>query len=268
MPADAERYDLDAVFTSPKYSRTQRPFDFLNRYQMIIRRVHPDWDPLDFSGKRVLELGCGPNLGWGPLAVFLGCSAYVSTEPMFHAGVWDHPLFERPYLLGCFRDFTGLFGPRMAFAEFCRQVRERITVTTDTRLQEKLGGRFDIMLSNSVLEHITPLQESVVALRDWTAPGGRFLHCVDFGSHRPLPHPLQGLFTMEPERYFQKHGRHVNLFRASDILEFFRQAGFDCQLTPYYSAREYYPDTIHPYWRDRYDPEILFLKVGIFHGGI
>ncbi|MEO5369283.1 MAG: class I SAM-dependent methyltransferase [Magnetococcus sp. DMHC-1] len=266
LPGGTSRYDLDAIFASPKYSRTQRAFDFLNRYEMIIRRVHPDWAPLDFAGKRVLELGCGPNLGWGPLAVFLGCSAYVSTEPMFDPAVWDHPQFKNPYLLGCYRDFTGLFGPRLEFDAFCRMVRERITVVPDTHLQKSLGGDFDIMLSNSVLEHISPLPESIAALRSLAAPGGRFLHCVDFGSHRPLSHPLQEIYTMEPEAYFRKQGRHVNLFRATDILEFFQKNGFSCQMTPYYSAREYYPDTLHPYWKDRYDPEILFLKVGIFHG--
>ncbi|MBF0159426.1 MAG: methyltransferase domain-containing protein [Magnetococcales bacterium] len=263
---DSQIYTLEDIFTSPKHTRSQRPYDFLHRYQAIIRRHHPEWVDLDFAGKRVLESGCGPLLGWGPLAVYLGCSHFVGVEPMFNPAVFDHPQWSGRYLLNLYRDAVALFGQRMGLEQFLQQVRERITILPTTHLASSWSEPFDIWLSNSVLEHVTPLAETLLQLGALAAPGCRFLHAVDFGNHRATNHPFDDLYTISPDIYRQRFGSQINLHRCSDLRQFFQDAGFQTQLTPYYHARECYTATMLPWWRDRYDEETLFLKVGLFHG--
>ncbi len=259
-------YDPEEVMNHRKFMRTQMLYDFLSRYETIIRRSHADWQPLEFNGKRILEMGCGPVMGWGPLTVFLGCVSHTGVEPKFNASILQHPEFEKRYLLPLYRDLRAVYGPRMEFAEFKVAVRERITIVPLTYLEAGLSGPFDVMLSNSVLEHIFPLKDSIVQMKRHAAPGCRFLHLVDFGNHRQSYHPLAGIYEREPEEYFQKFGRLINLHRSPDVLGFFNEAGWRCRREPYYFAREYFNDEIIPYWRDRYDDDSLFMHVAIFFG--
>ena len=82
-----------------------------------MRRAMP-WEPLDFDGRRVVEIGCGPLGGFGPLAIFCGATEFESAEPE-----WDADLFEAPevvdkYHFIFYADLVALYGPRMDFAEF------------------------------------------------------------------------------------------------------------------------------------------------------
>ncbi|MBF0124980.1 MAG: methyltransferase domain-containing protein [Magnetococcales bacterium] len=259
-------YDLEEIFSAPKHTRSQRPYDFLHRYQAIIHRHHPEWIEIDFAGKRVLESGCGPMLGWGPLAVYLGCDHFTGVEPMFNSAVFDHPQWSGRYLLNFYRDAAALFGYRMDFDRFLQQVRERVTVLPTTHLSASWSEPFDIWLSNSVLEHVEPLAETLLQLGTLAAPGCRFLHAVDFGNHRATKHPFDDLYTMPPATYRQRFGTQINLYRCNDVQRFLQDAGFQTQLTPYYDAREFFTASISPWWRQRYDEAALFLKVGLFHG--
>ncbi len=77
---DMSQYNLEEILHSEKFMRAANTVDFLSRIQAILKR-HTSWVDLGFEGQRVLEIGSGPLMGFGPLAVFLGCEEYVCTEP-------------------------------------------------------------------------------------------------------------------------------------------------------------------------------------------
>jgi hypothetical protein len=60
----------------------------------------------------------------------------------------------------------------------------------------------------------------------------------------------------------------VNLHRAPDILRIFQDNGFDTTLTPYYHYREFFDETVLPYWSDRFSEDDLFLKAGLIAGKV
>ena len=68
------------LMASSKYGRGIRFAELLLRQEAVVRR-HMPWEPLNFEGKRVVEIGCGPLAGFGPLAIFLGARSFESAEP-------------------------------------------------------------------------------------------------------------------------------------------------------------------------------------------
>jgi SAM-dependent methyltransferase len=255
--------DVRELLESPKHNRPQRLFDYLNRYEAILAR-DGTWEPLDFAGKAVLEVGCGPLMGFGPLAVFLGCSSFVGIEPYCSANILRQPEVRRTYLLRLFKDLSALYPSKRSFAEFCADLDEKVIALrvplADVPPEDR---RFDIVLSNSTLEHLDPLQPSIARLRQLQRNGGRCLHLVDFGNHRATLNPFCGMYTVAPEEYVRRYGRGINLARASDVMRFFDGSGFSVRLAPYYSYREGYDERPISWWTDRYGEDELFLKAAL-----
>jgi hypothetical protein len=259
-------FDLQEIAESQKHLRFQRLYDFLSRYETIIQRHHPHWGEIQFEAERVLEIGCGPLLGWGPLAVFLGAERYVACEPLFNKDVLtDQNLAER-YFRGLHKDLSAIYGPRMTFDEFRLALQERCEIHNHTLLESHIEGEFGVMLSNSCLEHVFPLDRTIALLKELSSPNCRFVHLVDFGNHRATRNPFSGMYSLEPETYFEKYGRAINLTRPSEMLQMFRQAGYEASLIPYYETHENYEEQVIPYWQNRYSDEELFLKAALVAG--
>ena len=256
-------YYLEEVLESPKYMRPQRMFDFINRYQLILTR-RLDWKELDFVDRRVVEIGAGPLLGWGPLAVFLGCQSYTCVEPMFNPAILESSAVIEGYFLPLYKDLSAIYGPRKTFEHFFESITEKVSVLRDEFLSANVDGPFDIVLSNSCLEHLSPLDETLRKLRDVCITDVRFIHLVDFGNHRGTRGPFDGMYSIEPQEYFSRYGEKINLARAPDVLRCLREAGFDAVMVPYYSCKEHYDEKSHSYWYERYNEEDLFLKVALF----
>ena len=94
----------------------------------------------------------------------------------------------------------------------------------DTGLED---GSMDVLFSNSVMEHVAPLDELMQEWRRITAPGGYGVHGIDMADHRtygnPAVHPLQ--FLEEPEGPAILH--ECNRKRWPDFQEMFTRHGFD-----------------------------------------
>lgn len=261
-------FDVDEVFSSAKHMRSQRPYDFLSRYEAIIDRVLGAGHKLDFEAKRVLEIGCGPLLGWAPLAIFLGARDCVSVEPMFNPDIIRHVTMRERYLLLQYKDLTALYGPRMEFEEFATKVLNGVRVERCGLADANIEEPVDIVLSNSVLEHIFPLDSAITKLREMSAPGSRFLHLVDFGNHRATRNPFDGVYAVEPDIYRARVDDSINLLRAPDMVTLFEASGFTANLVPYYVSPEFHDGKICEYWRARYTDEVLFLKAAILTGSL
>jgi len=257
--------DLEEILTSPKHMRPQRGYDFFSRYEAIISRTH-DWQPINFEGARVLEIGSGPVLGFGPMALFRGAAHYTAVEPDFDDRILDDDRFTGGYLDGVHKDLSGLFGVGMTLAELAARVKDHTRIVREYLLDADLGGPFDIVLSNSCLEHISPFGPSLRALHKFCAPDCRFVHLVDFGSHRPGENPFQDIYNIDRAAYAEQYGQLINLLRPSEVLKEMREAGFDAGFTPYYSMPENFTGPLHASWSSRFAEDELFTKAGIIFG--
>lgn len=242
-----------------------RPTDFLFRLEGILARSI-GWEPVDFSGAHVLEVGAGPQVFWGPLAVFLGAEAYVSVDPDSRTDIFADEGLVTAYLRPMHGELTALFGPRMSFDDFVAGIRERVRVIPETLLEAGEIGPFDLVLSNSCLEHVFPLEESLVRIAELTRPGGRFLHLVNFGSHLPGDTPFSGLYTQEPEQYWTRNRKTINLTRLGGMRDAFVKAGLETRVIPVSGldeARRYTPTAE---WCRDLPEEDLWTRTALFVG--
>ena len=259
-----QKYASD-VFLSAKHTRSQRLYDFLHRYQEIVRH-HTDWRLPTFNSMTVIELGPGPLMGWGPLAIFCKCEAFVGVEPSHNPQLLKDPRFTDIFLRGVHRDLSAVYNIETPFDVFQSSVLNRMTYVRSIRdLNESTQA--DIMLSNSCLEHIEDLSTTIKALYQHAKPGSAFLHCVDFGNHLSKSDPFAEIYSSPPKTGSSIEPKlGINLLRPPDMLDIFRSAGFSVECIPYYFAPQPSSYQLHSYWTGKYSPEELFLKVGIFVG--
>jgi hypothetical protein len=259
--------DMEEIANSPRLMRSQRFYDFFSRYEAILARTC-DWQPIDFEGKRVLEIGCGPQLGFGPLALWRGAESYSAMEPAYDPRILETPSIVDGYFLNVFKDLSGIYGPGQPFPEFMDALRNRTNIVPDQLVGTKLQGPFDVVLSNSCLEHIFEFQASMNALFELCAADVRFLHLVDFSNHRGTKNPFDDMYAELPGEYFTQHKDSINLIRPPEILRAMKTAGFDAAVSPYGSSPEFFSGTIHPHWSDRFTEDELFLQTALFHNNV
>jgi hypothetical protein len=258
---------MEEIANSPRLMRAQRFYDFFSRYEAILARTC-DWQPIDFEGKRVLEIGCGPQLGFGPLCIQRGAESFSSMDPEYDPAILETPSMVDGYFLNVYKDLSSIYGKNKPFPEFIDDLKTRTNVVSDRLVGTKLEGPFDIVLSNSCLEHIFEFTGSMKALFDLCAADARFLHLVDFSNHQGSRNPFENLYTAHPDEYLKRHKDTINLLRPPDILRAMTAAGFDAAMSPYSSYPEFFSGTIHPYWSDQYNEDELFLQTAIFHNDV
>ena len=250
------------LLSSGKHGRGIRFAELLLRQEAILRR-HGPWEPLDFAGKRVAEVGCGPLGGFGPLAVFCGAASFESAEPE-----WDPALFfsaevRERYLRTFHADLCALYGPRMGFDAFMAALKDRLRIHRCGFESARIEGPVDIVLSQSCLEHVFPLEATVAKLAAIQNKSTCFLHLVDFGNHYPTGNPFEGLYSQPPADYIAQRGKAINLLRAPDVAGLFARHGIPAVTIASRVVGEAYAGTIHPWWRERYDDAALFTQLAL-----
>jgi hypothetical protein len=255
------------LLSSSKFGRGIRFAEFLLRQEAVVRRNMP-WEPLDFEGRKVVEIGCGPLGGFGPLAIFCGAASFESAEPEWDPALFFDEAIERKYLRNFHADLVALYGPRMGFDEFRKTLVARISVHRSAFERAPIQGPVDIVLSQSCLEHVFPLDATIEKLASIQTAQTRFLHLVDFGNHYPTGHPFEGLYEHPPGDYIERRGKAINLHRQSDVEKLFAQHGIAARVIPSRVIAEGYPGTIHPWWRGRYDDSDLFTQLALVAGPV
>lgn len=245
---------------------------FLERYEALAATV-PGWQPLRFTGLRVLEVGCGPLGGWGPLALACGAASYVGCDPALDSGLFGTEAFLDGYLADVVNDMVANMPNDAGWAgdnaTFVKAFRERCVYMAATVETLDPDARFDIVLSNSCLEHITPFAPFAAALAARLAPGARMLHLVDFSNHRSKEHPFRPLYDMAPDQYLRRFGPHINLLRPPDMVDAFAAHGIAARCVPLEVRDDLIdPARIHPAWRERYDAATLAVRAAVIVSGI
>ncbi|GJM22621.1 MAG: hypothetical protein DHS20C15_25360 [Planctomycetota bacterium] len=189
---------------------------------------------LSLSGRRVLELGPGPDLG--PALVLAGSGAEVHVaDPYLHA--WDpewHPPLYAALAEHLEREHPQL--PTSALRDAARRedtkglVRaHRLPVWRLGRAQGLPDASLDLCLSNAVLEHLTDVPAGIRRLARLTRPDGLGLHQVDFRDHRDFERPLEHLtdsWLQQRWRSLRHRGALGHPWRSVHYARAFEQAGF------------------------------------------
>ena len=253
------------LLSSAKHGRGIRFAELLLRQEAVVRRQRP-WAPLDFDSARVLEIGCGPLAGFGPLAIFCGAMSFASAEPEWDAGLFFSDAVRERYLRILHADLCALYGPRMDFDAFVAALRNGIAIHTCGFEAAPIEGPVDIVLSQSCLEHVFPLEATIAKLATVQSKQTRFLHLVDFGNHYPTGNPFDGLYEDPPAVYIARRGKAINLLRTSDVERQFAEHGISVSMIPSRVVRDGYTGTIHCCWRERYDDDALFTQLALVVG--
>ena len=164
------------------------------------------------AGRRVLIFGYGGNYGVGLGLLRAGAKHVVLVDPYAVAV----PAVNRALAQG---------SPYLALVDGeARPVPEYLTVVNATLASylDGSGAPADIVLSNSVLEHVGDVAGTVPVLARATAPGGEQLHFVDMRDHF-FKHPFEMLCHSEwVWRRFLNPGSNLNRLRARDYERIFR----------------------------------------------
>jgi hypothetical protein len=255
----------DELLSSGKHGRGIRFAELLLRQEAVVRR-HMPWPALDFEGRRVVEIGCGPLAGYGPLAIFCGAAAFESADPEWDPALFASDAIAERYLRVFHADLVALYGSRMDFAAFRNALAESIHIHRCGFETAPIESPVDIVLSQSCLEHVFPIEGTLEKLAKIQSAQTRFLHLVDFGNHYPTGTQFEGLYDNPPADYLARRGKAINLLRMPDIARQFERHGIKANVVASRRVDAAYPGTIHPWWRERYDDAALFTQLAIVAG--
>lgn len=169
-------------------------------------------DGAAIAGKRVLIFGYGGNFGVGLGLLRAGARHVVLVDP------YAEPVRAVNLALAQGSPYLTVEGSE------ARPVPEWLTVV-DAPLGSYLaagGAPADLVLSNSVLEHVGDVPSAVPELARATAPGGRQFHFVDMRDHF-FKYPFEMLCHSERVwRGWLNPGSNLNRLRAWEYERIFR----------------------------------------------
>ncbi len=221
-------YSIERILGDRKHMDHAKIIDRWHRYWRVIEGRSPlTMASFDFHGKIVLEVGCGPLFGFGPLAVFRGCSAYYYVEPNLDGDrIKASDILWSRYFEPMLEEMIANYGALMDPARF----RDALCATVTPLDLSHSEALLDMVLSNSCLEHIgrDELGALLKALRNRCYNETKVFHAVDFGPHTPS-NRLMDLYAHDDGGGL----KHINGLRAREIGALLADAGFDCRQIPY-----------------------------------
>jgi hypothetical protein len=258
-------YSLNAVLRSTKHMHAVALIDRWERYWRIIEASGPapDRTAFDFEGKNVFELGCGPILGWGPMAIFLGANEYFYDEPAARPEVARSEIMRERYFRLFHRELAANYGPRMEFQEFHEKCMNRCRPLSLS--DAGWAGEIDLFLSNSVLEHVPAdqLEALISQLVEMSSAAGHYFHAVDFGPHGQVSE-FDDLYRKS--RVEISENELINLLKPSEISSAIKLAGSGCDIVPY-KILPVEQGKLHEFWRN-YSRQDIACGVAFFLGAM
>ncbi|WP_139311615.1 trans-aconitate 2-methyltransferase [Desulfovibrio sp. DV] len=190
-------------------------------------------------GKRIIEIGCGSANGAGYALAAMGAASVVCHEPYaLHDVGLDAKHLEAMVIRH----------PGVKFS-----VVRRVAALTD-----EPDASADIIVSNSVLEHVTDTTALFAELARLLAPGGVMLHRVDYRDHF-FKYPFHFLlYSKRVWNWFLNPG-DLPRWRYDDHAATLARADFDVSVLDFTRDEDGFDaiaDRLHPDFQDR-DPDIL-----------
>jgi len=178
-------------------------------------------DTFELNRQTVLEIGPGRTLGVGALFVLNGADMVVSIDRFNCLREEDEEIVKN-----ICEKHNG------SYSEICRKIR----FMPGTRIEE-IGdifekGKFDMIVSTAVLEHVGDLEKAFQQMSKVIKPGGIMVHEVDLACHNRFArvHPLA--FLTFSDRRWARMGNnvgHPNRFSFSHYLAFLEKFRFQIE---------------------------------------
>jgi SAM-dependent methyltransferase len=189
----------------------------------------------DLAGKDILEIGASPTPGLGLALLLAGCRSYTANNIIPVADSLSRDYIDLILLL--MSAFRGVEPSRLAeimdwpegatdgssgvfkqsrFANLSPCAAEDLNLP---------AGRFDLVFSLSVMEHVAKPREVLAKSFELLRSGGLCFHCVDLKDHASFMKPLEFL-KLSAAEYEARFGAPENRWRASEFLEVFADLNF------------------------------------------
>ena len=182
---------------------------------------------LNLSDIEILELGPGQNLGAQLILASHGARVTVADR---YLTPWDRTYHPRFYA----RLHRRWDGPASALehviaARGYPESAIRCVPIPIERFEKTATRRFDVVLSNAVLEHIYDPRAACHALARITKPDGIHFHQIDLRDHKNFLRPLEFLIDDDESyrrEFDRRKGGRGNRWRLSEWVEEFKKEGF------------------------------------------
>jgi 2-polyprenyl-3-methyl-5-hydroxy-6-metoxy-1,4-benzoquinol methylase len=225
----------------------------------------------ELEGARILEIGPGWSLANGLLAVAGGAESYVAADPhpvttfdsWFYRGLRAMTVEQGdPAVAARFDAVVDVSAARARFDE--ERVRLLPVDAAELPLED---ASLDVVVSNSVLEHVHRPAEVARETARVLSPGGWAVHQIDLRDHRDFDAPWEFLCydRADWEQLLAEYSfEYTNRLRLGDWDALFREAGLDVEarridkqapVTPELRAR------LHADYARRSDEDLSALSV-------
>jgi SAM-dependent methyltransferase len=163
------------------------------------------------AGRRILIFGYGGRFDVAVSLLKAGAGHVVLVDP------YATPLAVSPDLAATSNPFLAVCGSTPVPApEWLTVVHAPLSTYLSSG-----GPKCDLILSNSVLEHVGDMEEAVMQLAQATAPGGQHFHFVDLRDHF-FRYPFEMLcYSEQVWRRFLNPGSNLNRLRVWDYERLF-----------------------------------------------
>jgi len=187
-----------------------------------------------FANKKVLEIGPGPDLLLGLLALELGAQSYSAIDyfPVLSA--------PRSFYENLKKD---LRAPKAlkAVDQIAASLSENKPIDYSEINYQILGieelaatkNKYDFIFSKDVLEHVDDLNAAFRAMRASLVPGGRMIHKIDFQTHTSFIQDKDRLNFLRYSDYiyntFVKFKGGPNRLRLPEVIALAKANGFEIE---------------------------------------
>lgn len=255
------------LWASGKHRQWNRLPYYLRAFQVVAEH---HGQRLEFSGRKVLEFGPGPVLGFAPFALIEGAASVTLVDATYQ-DLRDNRQFQIEYLFPLFRTHSRLTrgaGPP-DFESFLSKLRQMEVRLGFVEQFQAAPGHFDLVLSKSCIDYITGIDRAVDICHEASTTGSLHFHYVDFSMYRrvdrigsPFGKGYQQSRESNPE-YFKNRGGDLNLLRPSDIVAAFERR---FRKVYFFALADYRGqvdlDRVHPDWA-HYQPDDLAIANGV-----
>ncbi|MGA1860496.1 methyltransferase domain-containing protein [Azospirillum sp. 11R-A] len=183
--------------------------------------------PGGLKGRTVLEMG--PGSDFGPALLLASAGAKVSIIDRFVAEWQDD--YHRPLYTELRKRWPGDPGPFDAV--LAAGGYHPVITVYDCAIEDMTEDqKFDVIISNAVLEHMRDIKQAVANMARITNPSGWGFHQIDFRDHRDFSRPLEYLLYTDEEfkekcdEVFAEFGQ---TYRVSELENIFLQSGFEIE---------------------------------------
>jgi len=187
-----------------------------------------------FANKKILEIGPGPDLLLGLLALELGAQSYSAID---YFPVLSAPLSFYENLKKDLRTPKAL----KAVDQIAASLSENKPIDYPEINYQILGierlsetkNKYDLIFSKDVLEHVDDLNAAFRAMRTSLVSGGRMIHKIDFQTHTSFIQDKDRLNFLRYSDYiynkFVKFKGGPNRLRLPEVIALAKANGFEIE---------------------------------------